>query len=122
MNYKNFWTVFAAAAAGILVLWACTDTTSSQYGGNPPPSTNPYTITMVNISFSPSSLRVPRGTTVTWMNSDYPTHTSTSNTGVWNTGNIAPGGSATTRFDSVGTFAFHCAIHPLQMNGTITVQ
>ncbi len=121
MNYKNFWTVFAVAAAGILALWACTDTTSTQYS-NPPPSTNPYTITMVNISFSPSSLRVARGGTVTWMNSDYVTHTSTSNTGLWNTGNIMPGGSSTTRFDSVGTFSFHCAIHPTQMNGTITVQ
>lgn len=121
MNYKTFWTVFAAAAAAILAFWACTDTTSNRYGGNSGPGTTPYTVTMVNISFSPSSLRVPRGNTVTWVNNDYVTHTSTSNIGVWNTGNIAPGGSSTTRFDSLGTFSFRCAIHPSQMNGTITV-
>jgi len=121
MNSRISWYVFVAAATVTLSFWACTDGTSNQYGGNPAPGSDSYTVTMVYTSFSPSSLRIPKGTTVTWKNNDGVSHTSTSNTGIWDTGSIAPGGSSTTRFDTVGTFGYHCTIHPM-MTGTITVQ
>jgi MYXO-CTERM domain-containing protein len=58
---------------------------------------------------------------VTWTNATGPTHTSTSNTGVWNTGNIAPGAtSGAVSFPTVGTFPYHCAIHP-SMTGSVIV-
>src|SRR5262245_49543384 len=74
-------------ACMLVLLAGCTsDTSTSTYGGggggNPPPNT----VVMSNSSFSPASLTVTRGTTVTWMNKDAITHTSTSNTGLWNTG------------------------------------
>jgi plastocyanin len=40
---------------------------------------------------------------------------------VWNTGNIAAGGTATTTFNTSGSFPYHCALHA-GMKGTITVQ
>jgi len=71
--------------------------------------------------FSPNPIQITVGSTVTWTNTTAPTHTSTSNTGVWNTGPIAPGAtSAAISFPTAGTFAYHCAIHP-SMTGSVIV-
>ncbi len=71
--------------------------------------------------FSPNPIRITVGSTVTWTNTTAPTHTSTSDTGVWNTGNIATGAtSSAVSFPAVGTFPYHCAIHP-SMTGSVIV-
>src|SRR5260370_34734419 len=71
--------------------------------------------------FSPNPIRITAGSTVTWTNTTAPTHTSTSDTGAWNTGNIAPGAtSAAVSFPTAGTFTYHCAIHP-SMTGSVVV-
>lgn len=71
--------------------------------------------------FSPNPIQITVGSTVTWTNTTAPTHTSTSNTGAWNTGNIAPGAtSAAVSFPAVGTFSYHCMIHPT-MTGSVIV-
>lgn len=71
--------------------------------------------------FSPNPIQITAGSTVTWTNATGPTHTSTSNTGVWNTGNIAPGATSTAvSFPTAGTFPYHCAIHP-SMTGSVIV-
>jgi plastocyanin len=71
--------------------------------------------------FSPNPIRITVGSTVTWTNSTAATHTSTSDTGAWNTGNIAPGAtSAAVAFPTAGTFTYHCAIHP-SMTGSVIV-
>lgn len=63
--------------------------------------------------FSPNPIRITAGSTVTWTNTTGPTHTSTSDTGAWTTGNIAPGTtSSAVSFPTAGTFPYHCAIHP----------
>jgi plastocyanin len=69
---------------------------------------------------SPSSLTVSVGDTVTWTNHDGVAHTSTSNTGVWNSGSLSNGQSFSFIFSTVGSFPYHCTIHP-SMTGTITV-
>jgi plastocyanin len=61
------------------------------------------------------------GTTVTWMNSDSEAHTSTSDVSGWNSGSVAPGGQFSVAFQTAGTFAYHCAIHP-GMVGTVIVR
>jgi plastocyanin len=71
--------------------------------------------------FSPNPIRITAGSTVTWSNTTGPTHTSTSDTGAWNTGNIAPGtSSSAVSFPTAGTFTYHCAIHPT-MTGSVIV-
>jgi plastocyanin len=71
--------------------------------------------------FSPNPIRITAGSSVTWTNATAPTHTATSDTGAWTTGNIAPGGtSAAVAFPTAGTFPYHCAIHP-SMTGTVIV-
>ncbi|MFQ5798568.1 MAG: cupredoxin domain-containing protein [Bacteroidota bacterium] len=140
MNKKLVWLALVAATAGALGFWGCNSNSTNPSGavttygdrppspGEPPPSpgdTSPNTITMVNESFSPRSLTVTAGTTVTWKNNDSVTHTSTSDDtgiGAWETGDIPPGGSQRTTFNTVGTFGFHCSIHPVSMTGPIVVE
>ena len=71
--------------------------------------------------FSPNPIRVTVGDRVTWTNNSSLTHTATSNTGAWDTGTITPGAtSGAVAFNTVGTFAYHCAIHP-SMTGSVIV-
>ena len=77
--------------------------------------------TLTTTAFNPSPITVPSGSTVTWMNDDSITHTSTSNSSVWDSGTIAPGATFSHTFSTPGTFQYHCAIHP-NMVGTVTVQ
>jgi plastocyanin len=72
-------------------------------------------------AYNPNPITVARGTTVTWVNNDTTAHTSTSDSNVWSSGNIAPGGSFATTFQSAGTFPYHCTIHP-GMIGSVVVQ
>ncbi|HZU67730.1 MAG TPA: plastocyanin/azurin family copper-binding protein [Ktedonobacteraceae bacterium] len=71
-------------------------------------------------TFSPTTLKIKVGTTVTWKNLTMVSHTSTSDTGVWDSGIIAPGGKFSFKFTTAGTFTYHCNIHPF-MKATIIV-
>ena len=82
-----------------------------QASGTPPPNT----VVISNFAFSPETI------TVSWKNTDGVAHTSTSDARMWDTGNIAPGGNATTTFTTRGTFSYHCTQHPM-MTGTVIVQ
>jgi len=61
------------------------------------------------------------GDPVSWTNRDAFSHTSTSDTGAWNSDVIRAGSSFSFTFRAAGTFAYHCAIHAF-MHGTIEVQ
>ena len=74
-----------------------------------------------NRAFMPDELDVAVGTTVTWMNTDSISHTSTSDANAWNSGIVAPGGQFSFAFQTAGTFQYHCAIHP-GMVGTVVVR
>ena len=104
----------------------CKSDSSNSYGGSsttgPSPSP-PNTIVMAGSVFVPAIDTVAVGTTVTWKNNDGYAHTSTSDTGAWDTGNIPGGGSGTTTFNSAGTYAYHCTYHvSMGMKGTIVVK
>lgn len=90
-------------------------TTGSQVNCN-----NPCTITIKNSQFGTvQPIVVKVGTAVTWANQDNTQHTSTSNTGVWDSGVIGVGGSYSVTFNTTGSYPYHCNIHP--MTGTIVV-
>ena len=78
------------------------------------------TVTISGFSFSPNTVTVNVGDTVTWTNQDASTHTATSS-GNFNTGNIPEGGSKSVTFNSAGTFDYICTIHPT-MQGTVVVR
>lgn len=73
-----------------------------------------------NQAYSPDQITVAVGASVTWTNTDAITHTSTSDTNGWNSGNIAPGGQFSVAFPTAGTFPYHCTIHP-GMVGSVVV-
>ena len=61
------------------------------------------------------------GTTVTWTNSDSTQHTVTADDGSFDSGVLAQGQTFSHTFDTAGTIAYHCTIHP-NMQATVTVQ
>lgn len=74
-----------------------------------------------NSAYTPDDLNIAVGTTVTWMNTDSISHTSTSDVSGWNSGVVAPGGQFSFAFQTAGTFPYHCTIHP-GMVGTVVVR
>jgi len=78
-------------------------------------------VNIQNSAFAPSTTTIKVGDTVTWTNRDAISHTSTSDTAMWDTGVLTTGASRSFTFMSAGTFAYHCSIHTF-MHGTIVVQ
>jgi len=73
-------------------------------------------------AYGQNPLTIAPGTTVTWTNQDNMPHTTTSDTGVWDSGLMQPGQSYSFRFTGGGTFPYHCQIHgAASMSGTIQV-
>jgi plastocyanin len=107
----------AVALAGIvlaLVLAAC---------GGSNASSSPVATTTVDLPpsyrFEPAVITVQAGATVTWTNHDNFTHNVTLEGQSPLT--MPPGASATHTFDSAGTYAYVCSLHPQNMKGTVIV-
>lgn len=79
-------------------------------------------VTIQNFAFSPASLTVKKGTTVTWTNKDSAGHTVQETDGQSGpmSGTLSNGQSYNFTFNTAGTFHYHCTIHP-SMTGTVTV-
>ena len=120
----------ALGAAGALLLAACGGSTSPYGGGGggcTPTSTK--ICTTAGLLFSPATLTVAVGTTVTWENGGGGAHTVTSATGSADTYDLAlAAGTVSHQFMTAGTYNFYCKNHgvngtpPTGMHGTITVQ
>lgn len=79
-------------------------------------------ITIRNYAYSPASIRVKTGTSITWMNQDSVPHTATSTAGQgFDTGILAQGESATIVIDTPGTYDYICSVHPA-MKGVLVVE
>lgn len=73
------------------------------------------------VPFSPATLTVSFGGTVTWFNGDSIIHTVTSDTaGLFDSGPLNPGEYWSHTFTQPGTYTYHCTPHP-QMTGAIVV-
>lgn len=69
--------------------------------------------------FTPREVRIRSGDTVVWENQGAMLHTVTADDGSFDR-DMQPGSTWERRFDSPGTFSFHCRPHPW-MKGTIVV-
>jgi len=123
--------VFWSACTVMLVL-ACMVAGCSSYQAPATPATvttlvpsgEASTVNIKDLAFSPSTLMVKTGTTVTWVNLDTAPHTITSDPGspvAFSSDSLSTGASYRFTFSQPGTFAYHCTIHP-KMRGTIIVQ
>jgi plastocyanin len=75
-----------------------------------------------NFRFLQDTIRVPRGTTVTWVNCEPATieaHTVTSTADVWDSGLVEPGDTYARTFDATGTFGYFCRPHPTMLGAVI---
>jgi len=77
-------------------------------------------VTLSGMTFSPKSLSVTAGTTVTWTNKEAITHTVTSDAVLFDSGDLTNGKTYQYTFSTVGTFPYHCKYHS-GMTGTIIV-
>lgn len=74
---------------------------------------------ILNFAFSPESMRLKQGTTVTWTNKDAAAHTVTGQN--FDSGMLNKDGSWSRTFEEKGTFEYYCAFHP-GMKGTVIVE
>ena len=74
-----------------------------------------------NFSFSPVTLTVPVGTTVTWTNRDDIPHTVVSTDGVFKSKVLDTDEKFSFTFSKAGTFPYFCSIHS-KMTGKVVVQ
>lgn len=93
-------------------------------GGDPVgPGPSPGTINMTATTFSPSSVSIQSGGTVTWTNNSGVQHNVTFGTsGAPASIPTHASGSNSRTFASAGTFAFSCTLHPATMTGSVIVQ
>jgi LPXTG-motif cell wall-anchored protein len=79
-------------------------------------------INVRNLTFTPATITVIRGSSVLWPNNDRAAHAITGDTTDGPRGGVMqPGQQFGFSFNHVGTFTYHCAIHP-EMRGTVVVK
>lgn len=71
--------------------------------------------------FDPSTVEVPVGSEVTWVNGDDTPHTSTAEDGTWDSGNLEEGAEFSFTAEEPGTYPYVCDIHP-SMKGELVVE
>ena len=80
-------------------------------------------VTIKNFRYTPSTVKITVGDSVTWTNSDSATHTVSvdgGSRGKLESGDISQNRTFRKHFTTSGTFAYHCAYHSF-MHGVITV-
>ena len=88
------------------------------YAGAYQPS--PVPVHIKDFAFAPQTILIAVGTTVRWTNDDGVIHTVTSDTNLFDSGDLNPGDTFEWRFDAPGTYTYTCTRHP-NMRGTVIV-
>ena len=81
----------------------------------------PIAVGIKDFKFSPPSLTVPAGTTVTWTNNDERRHTVTSTTGAFGSMQLNSGDTFAQTFTQPGTYQYFCSVHP-RMQAAVIVK
>lgn len=79
------------------------------------------TVGIENFAYSPSTITVKVGDSVTWTNKDGVGHSATADDNSFNTGVLSQNQSGSVTFSKAGTYPYHCSVHP-SMHGTVIVQ
>jgi plastocyanin len=74
-----------------------------------------------NFMFTPASVTVKAGTTVTWVNLDDEPHTVFSDAGLFRSSALDTKERFSFKFEKAGTYHYLCTIHP-RMLGTVVVE
>src|SRR5687767_13551567 len=76
------------------------------------------TVVISDFKFTPGTISITAGDSVTWRNDGPTPHSATASDGSFDTGIMRKGASGSHTFDSAGTFAYICTPHP-NMKGTV---
>ncbi len=93
---------------------------SCEFSACPSPKTGGLPVQIALFSFSPSTIQIHKGTMVTWTNKESALHTVTGDSGGPSSPTLKMGESYSYTFNTLGSFPYHCALHP-SMKGTVTV-
>jgi plastocyanin len=115
-RYRRSFAALGVAALGVAAVWWGA-TGSLAHAGSP----DTAQVVIKDFMFTPLSLTVKAGSTVTWANKDDEPHTVVGDTGLFSSGAVDTGETFTFKFDKPGTYHFTCSIHP-RMVGTIVVE
>jgi plastocyanin len=72
-------------------------------------------------AFNPAIRTIPVNTTLKWTNKDSYAHTVTSDSTMFNSGNLSANGTFSFTFTKKGTYKYHCNIHSM-MKAEVVVQ
>ena len=114
----------ALLIAILTILNSCSKSTAYDTPGTRPgPKDGPATneVWIQGMAFSPATITVSAGTTIKWTNKDSAPHTVTSDTGIFESASLSEGGTVSFKFNTVGTFPYHCSIH-LGMKASVVVK
>jgi LPXTG-motif cell wall-anchored protein len=78
-------------------------------------------VTISDFKFTPDTVTVNEGDTVTWTNDGPSVHTATAEDGSFDTGALNKGESGSATFTQAGTISYICSPHPF-MHGKVVVQ
>jgi plastocyanin len=78
-------------------------------------------VTIADFSFSPATITIDQGDSVTWTNNGPTPHSATSPDGAFDTGIFPAGQSRSHTFNEAGTYPYICTPHP-NMHGTVVVR
>lgn len=87
--------------------------------GSTRPADAPPTVEIGGFAFSPATIEIELGDSVTWTNLDAAAHTVVG-TGI-DSGDLAQGATFTKTFETAGTYDYHCSLHP-SMTGVVVVK
>ena len=121
------------APAILLALSACSSSSTPSSTSTPPPTTPAASSSSTGSAaatvqatdekvFTPATVTINAGQTVTWQNQGSLSHTVTFDNGPSFNQNLDSGSTVNRTFSTAGTFKYHCTIHGASMSGTITVK
>jgi len=90
----------------------------SRYRNTPPPAhgesrpAKPVTVDLRSLRYSKGKVEVEVGTTIVWRNRDPLAHSVTSDSSLFDSGELKPEASWSHTFTAPGTFSYHCTPHP----------
>jgi plastocyanin len=80
-----------------------------------------YAVKIDNYSFTPQTITVPAGTTVTWTNGDDVPHTVAATDLAFHSKAMDTDEQYSHTFDQPGTYQYYCTVHP-KMQGMVIVE
>ncbi|HVW97347.1 MAG TPA: cupredoxin family copper-binding protein [Mucilaginibacter sp.] len=88
---------------------------------DPTPYSPAATVEIQNFAFSPATVNIKVGQSVTWKNLDTAPHTATDLGNAFDSGTLSTNQTYSFTFKTAGTYTYHCLIHSMMANASVVV-